>query len=444
MQPGGLPQRMAQELGRLLGPDFPKHLGLAVSGGGDSMALLYLAAPWARVMGITLWPVTVDHGLRAESAGEAAMVARACAELGLTHTTLRWHWDGHGNVQAAGRAARLALMDRWRAGVEHILFAHTQDDVAETFLMRLARGSGVDGLAVMEARHPVHPHPAGYPALDPADITGPHPPIPERRVAGVPAYTNGFDVIRPLLTTTRAELRHYLKVLQIDYVDDPSNDDPRYDRVKMRQAQPALDALGLTAPRLAETARHMARAQEVLTDQAWAAHQRLAATGPGEQLFDIAYDRDGFAALPGELQLRLLAAALQFVSLNPYRPRLTALEDARDRALGGGATTLHGGYVLPHRAQLYICAEHAQIRDTRPENGRWRGVYPTPAADIRALGEQGAAQIRHLSDLPARVLWPCPAVWDVDTVVSCPRIGQLDRWKPAAGHARLQRIFRMR
>ncbi len=129
-------------MGTLLGPDFPDHVALAVSGGGDSMAMLALTHDWARVMGLRVSVVTIDHGLRAASAEEAAMVGRECAALGHPHSILRWQWDGTGNLQDAARDARLRLIADWRGAIEHVLFAHTRDDQAETVVMRLARGSG--------------------------------------------------------------------------------------------------------------------------------------------------------------------------------------------------------------------------------------------------------------------------------------------------------------
>ena len=103
-----LDSHFAGVMGDLLGPEFPDEIGLAVSGGGDSMALLTLAHNWTRHMGVGLRVVTVDHGLRPESGAEAALVAAECAALGHRHDVLRWQgWDGSGNLQEAARTARL-------------------------------------------------------------------------------------------------------------------------------------------------------------------------------------------------------------------------------------------------------------------------------------------------------------------------------------------------
>ena len=325
-----LPQRFSDAMGALLGPDFPAELGVAVSGGGDSMAMLHLAAGWARVYGVAMRVVTIDHGLRPESAAEADLVATEAWGLGLPHTVLNWQPDEiTGNLQDAARRARHRLIGDWRGNTAHVLMAHTQDDQAETFLMRLARGSGVDGLAAM----------AGL-----VRINGPQ-------------MADGWAVVRPLLSVTRAELRHYAAVLHIPFVNDPSNVNPRFDRVRMRALLPALAGVGLTAERLTSTAQAQRRASIALAARASDVALRLTRTVGG----GVVFDRDAFARIEAETQLRLLAAALQWVSSAIYRPRLASLEGALDRLLSGGAATLHGAVMQPRGADLWIFREFAAV-----------------------------------------------------------------------------------
>lgn len=384
-------------MGALLGPHFPKVIGLAVSGGGDSMAMLHLAAPWARVMGITLRVATIDHGLRAQSAGEAAMVAQACADLGLHHCTLKWdNWDGQGNLQARARAARLALLSQWRGDANHILFAHTQDDQAETVLMRLARGSGVEGLSAM---------------------------APAKTVPNAEPWT----LLRPLLTTTRAELRHYLRVLHIPFVDDPTNDDPSYDRVKARQALASLAPLGLTVQTLAETATRMGRARIALENHAVEAAQSCIRAAH----YDVQFDRDRFADLDRDTQLRLLARALQMVASNPYRPRAIALEDLLDRALAGGDGVLHGGHLLVRRDTIWVIREFnavAQLTTPAGPSTPWDSRFLCNGPKIqglilRALGEDGIHQLPNRpDDIPRAALRVTPAVFAGEALKGCFRL----------------------
>ena len=400
-------------MGQLLGPDFPTDLGVAVSGGGDSMAMLHLAAGWARVYGVRLWVVTVDHGLREASAAEAAMVAEECATLGLPHSTLRWQgWDGQGNLQDAARQARRDLIARWRGVCRHVLMAHTRDDQAETLLMRLARGSGVDGLAAMAdmTRLPVAP-------MQPIrDTNGPPSP---------PVMEQDWFILRPLLDTDRAALRHYLGTLRIPFVDDPTNDDDTYARVRMRRL---IGAEGLDLATLAATARHMGRAKVALGRRAHDVAvqiRKLDPTAPGA----VVLDRDGFAATEAETQLRLLSAALQMVATATYRPRLAALEDAMDRVLGGGTVTLHGGIVVPRGDRVWIAREPARVADLTAPTGegsswdqRWMLYGPDiKGLQIRALGEAGLRQIGDLPTprAPRAVLSSVPAVWDGGRLVAC-------------------------
>ena len=239
---------------RLLAGQRPERLAVAVSGGGDSLALLGLACDWASENDCRIHALTVDHGLRPEAGDEARMVAREALRMGAMHDTLHWQgWDGRGNLQAAARAARYRLLsehcERERIGA--ILLGHTQDDQAETVLMRLARGSGVDGLSAMS----------------------------EGR------FGKDF-LLRPLLDATRDELRVWLTRQGMRWSEDPSNDDPRFDRVRARRLLKQLIPFGLDAARLSETASAMARARQALVARAVDVAREVVAEQSGILMFD--------------------------------------------------------------------------------------------------------------------------------------------------------------
>nr|WP_229754888.1 tRNA lysidine(34) synthetase TilS [Mameliella alba] len=390
-----LDQRFAEAMGQLLGPDFPSEIGLAVSGGGDSMAMLTLAHNWSHVWGVRLRVVTVDHGLRPESADEAAMVARECAELGWPHTTLRWHWDGTGNKMDAARRGRLALIDAWRGSLSHVLMAHTRDDVAETFLMRLARGSGVDGLSAMSARR----------------------------------HVGGMQILRPCLEMGRAELRHYLTVLKGRWVEDPSNDDPAYGRVRMRRLLADLQAEGLGAETLADTAAR-------LRDDRLALAMRAATIwdGVGTQTGwgGLTLAPDWHEQVEPATQRRLLSAMLRFVSGADYAPRAEALEGLRDRLVSGGGGTLHGCEVIHHRGRVLMFREAAAVAEATAIapgvtwDGRWQVTTPDHAGrTIRALGEDGWRQVAETPPCapPFRAALSLPSIWQDDTLLACDALG---------------------
>ncbi len=341
-----------------LGPLPEAPLGVAVSGGGDSVALLMLL----HRAGHTVRVATVDHGLRPEAAEEAAGVARLCAGLGLPHAVLHWQHDTlRGNLQQAARAARLRLLAAWARGhgLRDIVLGHTLDDQAETVLMRLARGSGVDGLA-------------GMAALRRAD---------------------GLCWHRPLLGARRADLRVFLQKNNISWVDDPSNDDLRYDRVKARRALDLLRPLGLDAPRLATTASHMRRARQALESGMQVLAQACTEiTDAGEVQITL----KGFAAAAPELQLRLLAAALGWVAGADYRPRFSALDALLAACLRGGdfGKTLHGCAISRRKNTIAINRELAATPPPAPVGPRWDGRWeiaapPAENHTIRALGEDG-------------------------------------------------------
>jgi tRNA(Ile)-lysidine synthase len=417
-------------MGQLLGPDFPGDIALAVSGGGDSMAMLTLAHNWTRACGVRLWVVTVDHGLRPEAAEEAAMVAGECAALGWPHATLRWHGDCAGNLQDAARRGRLSVIDRWREGLAHVLFAHTRDDLAETFVMRLARGSGVEGLSAMGDSVAVRPHAGAPPPMPAVDVCW---------TARPPAATgpaNGYRVLRPCLDMTRAELRHYLRTLKGDWVEDPSNDDARFSRARVRQARPALESLGLDAPTLAATARRIARARDALRARAAQVWSVIGGEGraAGAPTGEILMGRAGFEATERDTQMRLLAAALQYVASARYRPRGDPLEALLDRLLGGGGGTLHGCEARMEADRLRVFREYAAVRSCVAPPGsawdaRWRTALPegeNPAGvSVRALGDAG---LRQVADRPPdgpswRSARGLPALWRGETLLACDAVG---------------------
>lgn len=269
-------------------PGLPP-VGVAVSGGGDSVALLHLVTE--RVGARAVRAVTVDHGLRDGSAAEARFVAELCASLGVAHDVLRWSDRGGGNLQERARLARRRLIGAWARGygVRTVHLAHTSDDQAENVLLRLARGSGVDGLAAM------------------------------RGMFG----DEGVLWLRPLLGVSREDLRRWLRARGLAWVEDPSNEDPRFDRARARAMMGHLAGLGLTRDRLVQTAEHMARARGTLVESAVLLAEEIAREDGADLLL-----RDGFLFHYDQTDTpcRLLALAIMWVGGGSRRPRWRALE----------------------------------------------------------------------------------------------------------------------
>jgi tRNA(Ile)-lysidine synthase len=282
---------------------------LAVSGGPDSIALMWLAARWRRSLarGPRLVAVTVDHGLRAEAAREALAVKRLARTLDLPHRTLRWTGDKpKTGLPAAARAARYRLLAQaaQASGATHILTAHTRDDQAETLLMRMLRGSGIAGLAAMARQ----------------------------------SERDGVLLARPLLQISKAQLVATLKKAKIDFADDPTNRDPNFTRPRIRTIMPALAAEGGDARNLARLAARLARANAAVEILADGAERYLALKG--SQARHSGFDADAFAAMPEEIRLRLLKRAIDRVGhegsaeLGKVEALLSALDGAVAEAAG--------------------------------------------------------------------------------------------------------------
>lgn len=362
--------------------------------------------------------VTVDHGLRDGSAKEAATVASWARSNGVPHKTLTW--DGKKptqNIQAAAREARYRLIgDHMRAkGVNTLLTGHTEDDQAETFLLRVARGSGLDGLSGMA---PVAP----FPVAEYADL----------------------KLGRPLLTFAHDRLTATLKARNQDWIADPSNENDRFARVQIRSLTPALAAAGLTRARIASAATHLRRAREAI-DTAVAA---LIATAV--ELSPCGYalvSTRCFKEAPGEIALRALSRLVQALGGGEYPPRFEQSVAALAWLVMGEAGPrgrTFGGCRLERRTEgrILIAREEAALaRDVAPEPLKpgqtvlWDRRYlitlsqaPGPTAlQLRHLGTAGVKAAGAASSLPPvephLIAATTPGLWRAGRLVAAPLLG---------------------
>lgn len=305
-------ERFRADLVALTGeePTFARPLGVAVSGGPDSMALLVLAA---KAFPHAVIAATVDHGLRESAAGEARMVAGQADQLGVPHTILTVAEPIAGaSLQAQARAARYAALADWadRFAALSIATAHHADDQAETFLMRAARGSGITGLAAIRPQ----------------------------------AAVRGAALVRPLLGWRRAALRAIVRRAGVSFVDDPSNDDLRHDRTRFRRLLDQHE--WLDPPALARTAAAVGEAERdlaLLAQLLW--RERSTAEGGGVRL-DI-------GALPRDTLRRLARRAIATVR-DGHRITQPPFDDAANieallDALAAGKRATHGGVLAAVR-----------------------------------------------------------------------------------------------
>jgi tRNA(Ile)-lysidine synthase len=397
------------EIGQLMAPlgpfERPLHIAVAVSGGSDSLGLGLLLADWVRGHGGQLHVLSVDHGLRAESAAECSRAAAMFAAIpNCSAHVLRWEGrkPTHG-LQAEARRARYALLGDWcRAhGVLHLAIGHTADDQAETVAMRHAHGSGPVGLAGMAAVRP----------------------------------EDGVRLLRPLLSVSRGKIRDWLRARGQDWIEDPSNEQPRFERVRVRRD---LDG-GKTAA-LTEEARRFGAARDHLER---AAARLLAGAG---QLHDAGYVSIGLDALRAEVP-EVRAVALRWmilaVSQAGYAPDLEDLL----AALGTGARvpgwTRAGCLVRTLQGRLWVFREAVACGGPVPVgpgwgggwDGRFRlqvaeGLAPGLGWSVGAVGEMGLRQAvdrfgtrlrRHPVPLPARLA--LPALWQGEHLICQPHLG---------------------
>jgi len=384
--------------------DYPRA-AVAVSGGPDSLALLILLHRWkeARGQGPEIVVLSVDHGLRAESADEAALVARIAGEMGLSHTTLRWDAGaprGSG-VQARARQARYDLMAAYchAHGIPALLTAHHLDDQAETFLMRLARGSGLDGLAAISAR----------------------------------GDWAGIAIHRPLLDVPKARLVATVEAAGLPYVQDPSNADARFERVRLRNKGAALEALGLTPEAIALAAKRLSRARAALdgvTEEFLAEAAELSHAGNAQ--IDLAQ----LLSAPDEIALRALQRLIAMAGGRQEPLRLAKLEALLSGLQSDPTTsrTLGGCRLVPQAGSLQIVREvrrpGIEALTLKPgQRALWDNRFLVSLAKsavspvtVRPLGAEGARQMAEeapwLNEIPRLARNSLPSSWRNQALLS--------------------------
>lgn len=396
----------------------PAPFAIAVSGGPDSMTLMRLAARHCKKARLAAPLVlTVDHRLRAESAAEAQMVAAAAEALGLVHETLVWHGPHpRQNIQHMARMARYALIGA--AMRKHNLWAlmtgHTLDDQAETFLLRLARGSGLDGLSGMAEF-------SGFP---------------------LPTYPD-LCVLRPLLGFTKSQVLATARALRISFVDDPSNRNAAFARTRAREALSALKSTGVTPHRIAEASRHLRRARLAIEQIERAVFAQAVTLSPWGC---AVIDREPLRDAPHEVGLRVTASLLRLAGGALYPPELETIEgvyawllDAdpkvRGRTAGGcRLAILDNGQVLAAREQAALEHDEPVLLLQPGQSGIWDGRFriTVPKSSmveqfaVHALGGLSQSAMK-LSDFPPaqheprRIAATYPGVFDDGVLVAVPR-----------------------
>lgn len=342
-------------LDRLASPIGP--LAVGVSGGSDSTALLLFAAEWASDRGREIVAATVDHGLRPEAEAEAAGVAALCRTIAVRHDTLRWRPAvGSRTSMAAARTARQKLLVSWAtgSGARRLALAHTANDRAETFLMRLRAGSGWWGLS------------------------GPMPSAPS------PAWPAGREVrlIRPLLWAGRHELMALLRARRQPWVDDPTNEAPAYERTRARRLALTLDPSAQAA-----IVRTMNRFAALRSAQLAGARELMTAAGKISET-SAELDVSAWRAASKGVRLRLLESLLVAIGGGSGRirgPSLATLEFAMSepshgRAHRAGTTAFRGATLAG--AQVRQRGTRFELRAAPPRR---------PAASMDTGAEQGRA-----------------------------------------------------
>ncbi|MCR9212134.1 MAG: tRNA lysidine(34) synthetase TilS [Proteobacteria bacterium] len=407
-------------------------VAVAVSGGSDSMALALLAAEWGVAQGQEVVALSVDHGLRTSSAEEAQQVTDWLASRKIETHILQWKGPySKTGIQAAAREARYSLMADFcrKRDFDTLLLGHQMEDQAETLLMRLSKGSGLDGLSSIQRS----------------------------------TQRGNIKLLRPLLKFERRQLREFLAERGQAWIEDPSNDNPKFTRTHLSPILNALQNLpGSEADALALSAKRLGRAANALNQIAEDRFQEFCQVSP------FGFVRVSDLALrncPEEIGLRLLSRSISTVSGQVGHIKLSSLEKLYDRCLLKNSSiseTLSGCEVFKTGDDWVVCRETG--REDLPEDSvgphrefMWDGRYqvtdlmPGKALDeplkVRRIGADGWRHLKNSGlsrterNLPAKVRNTLPAIWSGDHLVAAP-LFSCDLNHTAIAKGRFKMVFK--
>ncbi len=387
---------------------LPKKVAVAVSGGADSMALLHLTKLWAADKKVEMIALTVDHNFRNESKDEAQTVAKWARNLAVPHHILTHAGSKpDANIMEEARKIRYGLLEEYckHNNITHLLIAHHADDQIETFLMRLERGSGVDGLCAMEML----------------------------------STFNGINIMRPLLNVNKNELISYLEENSIDWIEDPTNDNTYYKRNKLRSLlwRFSGEEENIVTSRILNTAKSMQRVKEALE------HFTQQAATSCVTLHDQGYitlNITEFMSVPEEIQLRLLKECLLSVGNRDEIPRMEKLLNLHGKIIEDDFTgaTLHGGKIESHKNNVIFVRERSCLANEKEiiEKTVWdnrfairldKNLGQCLAASLSENNLKSLDNFQYPTTFPKSVLYSLPIIKKissdgVENILSIPHI----------------------
>ncbi|MEN8236389.1 MAG: tRNA lysidine(34) synthetase TilS [Pseudomonadota bacterium] len=413
-----------------LGPfeQCPK-VAVALSGGSDSLCLTLLLQDWIRKRKGTLIALTVDHGLRQESAQETKLVHTWMNQLGIEHHILQWQGEKpNSRIQEKARNARYQLLENWchSNGILHLFFGHNAEDQNETTLFRLLRGSGIDGLAGMSA-------------------------LVEKKY---------LRILRPLLNVSRETLRQKLSDQNQQWIDDPSNSSPKYTRARLRNMLEQYVGENMSEGISPVRVNALSRCQglgRIALEQG--THHFLA---KAVQVFPEGYallNPKYLDQIPQDTLMRALSWILMTIGGKSYPPRTNQLKCLHQQVFSGNnssARTCWGCIVLKRRDRVLFVRESGRIAQQVPLNSDLRAYWdhrfvvcwPSSLTlkqqplRVAKLGEKGWQQVVTLLSrplkqrVPASAGYALPAIWKGDVVKTVPHLkygidlaGAYEDWK---------------